>query len=97
MDPVRPGKGPLGALSALGPAARRALILVAVLSFGNAVFLVGQAFLLADLLADVVSRGLGEGGRTVQLAVLVALVVGRAGTSWAVRVVSARAAATAQR
>ncbi|MYW97058.1 thiol reductant ABC exporter subunit CydD [Amycolatopsis rubida] len=97
MDPVRPGKGPLGALSALGPAARRALILVAVLSFGNAVFLVGQAFLLADILADVVSRGLGEGGRTVQLTVLFALVVGRAGTSWAVRVVSARAAATAQR
>ncbi|WP_134727978.1 thiol reductant ABC exporter subunit CydD [Amycolatopsis nivea] len=97
MDPVRPGKGPLGALSALGPAARRALILVAVLSFGNAVFLVGQAFLLADILADVVSRGLGEGGRTVQLAVLFALVVGRAGTSWAVRVVSARAAASAQR
>ncbi|MGW7533697.1 thiol reductant ABC exporter subunit CydD [Amycolatopsis sp. NPDC054798] len=97
MDPVRPGKGPLGALSALGPAARRALILVAVLSFGNAVFLVGQAFLLANILADIVSRGLGEGGRTVQLAVLVALVVGRAGTSWAVRVVSARAAATAQR
>ncbi|MGW4396033.1 thiol reductant ABC exporter subunit CydD [Amycolatopsis nivea] len=97
MDPVRPGKGPLGALSALGPAARRALILVAVLSFGNAVFLVGQAFLLAEILADVVSRGLGEGGRTVQLAVLFALVVGRAGTSWAVRVVSARAAATAQR
>ncbi|UKD53423.1 thiol reductant ABC exporter subunit CydD [Amycolatopsis sp. FU40] len=97
MDPARPGKGPLGALSALGPAARRALILVAVLSFGNAVFLVGQAFLLADILADVVSRGLGEGGRTVQLAALFALVVGRAGTSWAVRVVSARAAATAQR
>ncbi|MFD2467363.1 thiol reductant ABC exporter subunit CydD [Amycolatopsis silviterrae] len=97
MDPVRPGKGPLGALSALGPAARRALILVAVLSFGNAAFLVGQAFLLADILADVVSRGLGEGGRTVQLAVLLALVIGRAGTSWAVRVVSARAAATAQR
>ncbi|WP_051166113.1 thiol reductant ABC exporter subunit CydD [Amycolatopsis orientalis] len=95
LDPVRPGKGPLGALSALGPAARRALILVAVLSLGNAVFLVGQAFLLADLLADVVSQGIG--GRTVQLAVLFAFVVGRAGTSWAVRVVSARAAATAQR
>lgn len=97
MDPVRPGKGPLGAFSALGPPARRALTLVAALSFVNAVFLVGQAFLLADILADVVSRGLGEGGRTVQLAVLFALVVGRAGTSWAVRVVSARAAATAQR
>ncbi|GAB3356152.1 thiol reductant ABC exporter subunit CydD [Amycolatopsis echigonensis] len=95
MDPVRPGKGPLGALSALGPSACRALTLVAVLSFANAVFLVGQAFLLADILAGVVSRGIG--GHTVQLAVLFALVVGRAGTSWAVRVVSARAAATAQR
>ncbi|PKV92824.1 ATP-binding cassette subfamily C protein CydD/ATP-binding cassette subfamily C protein CydCD [Amycolatopsis echigonensis] len=95
MDPVRPGKGPLGALSALGPSARRALTLVAVLSFANAVFLVGQAFLLADILAGVVSQGIG--GHTVQLTVLFALVVGRAGTSWAVRVVSARAAATAQR
>ena len=95
MDPVRLGKGPLGALSALGPSARRALTLVAVLSFANAVFLVGQAFLLADILAAVVSRGIG--GHTVQLAALFALVVGRAGTSWPVRVVSARAAATAQR
>ncbi|WP_020663435.1 thiol reductant ABC exporter subunit CydD [Amycolatopsis benzoatilytica] len=95
MDPVRPGKGPLGAFSALGPAARRALTLVAALSFGNAIFLVGQAFLLADVLASIVARGFG--GSTVQLTVLCALVVGRAGTSWAVRVVSARAAATAQR
>ncbi|WP_051792014.1 thiol reductant ABC exporter subunit CydD [Amycolatopsis jejuensis] len=95
MDPTRPGKGPLGALSALGPAARRALILVAVLSFGNSVFLVGQAFLLAAVLASIVSQGIGGG--TAQLSALFALVVGRAGTSWAVRVVSARAAATAQR
>ncbi|WUL72114.1 thiol reductant ABC exporter subunit CydD [Amycolatopsis sp. NBC_00345] len=94
MDPVRPGKGPLGALPALGPAARRALILVAVLSLVNAAFLVAQAFLLADVLASVVSTGIG--GRTVQLAVLFALVAGRALTGWAVRVVSARAAATAQ-
>nr|WP_245787525.1 thiol reductant ABC exporter subunit CydD [Amycolatopsis saalfeldensis] len=94
MDPVRPGKGPLGALPALGPAARRALILVAVLSLVNAAFLVAQAFLLADVLASVVSTGIG--GRTVQLAALFALVAGRALTGWAVRVVSARAAATAQ-
>ncbi|WUV60359.1 thiol reductant ABC exporter subunit CydD [Amycolatopsis sp. NBC_01480] len=94
MDPVRPGKGPLGALPALGPAARRALILVAVLSLVNAAFLVAQAFLLADVLASVVSTGIG--GRTAQLAALFALVAGRALTGWAVRVVSARAAATAQ-
>ncbi|MGH8917616.1 MAG: ABC transporter ATP-binding protein/permease, partial [Actinomycetes bacterium] len=94
VDPVRPGKGPLGALPALGPAARRALILVAVLSLVNAAFLVAQAFLLADVLASVVSTGIG--GRAVQLAALFALVAGRALTGWAVRVVSARAAATAQ-
>ncbi|MEV4595933.1 thiol reductant ABC exporter subunit CydD [Amycolatopsis sp. NPDC049253] len=94
MDQVRPGKGPLGALSALGPAARRALLLVAALSFVNAVFLVVQAFLLADVLASIVSTGIG--GRTAQLVALFALVAGRAFTGWAVRVVSARAAATAQ-
>ncbi|MFF4598312.1 thiol reductant ABC exporter subunit CydC [Amycolatopsis sp. NPDC001319] len=94
MDQVRPGKGPLGALSALGPAARRALLLVAALSFVNAVFLVVQAFLLADVLASIVSTGIG--GRNAQLAALFALVAGRALTGWAVRVVSARAAATAQ-
>lgn len=94
MDQVRPGKGPLGALSALGPAARRALLLVTALSFANAVFLVAQAFLLADVLASIVSTGIG--GRTAQLAALFALVAGRAFTGWAVRVVSARAAATAQ-
>ncbi|WP_344858115.1 thiol reductant ABC exporter subunit CydD [Amycolatopsis ultiminotia] len=95
MDPVRPGKGPLGALPALGPAARRALILVAMLSLVNAVLLVAQAFLLADVLASIVSTGVG--GRTAQLAALFAIVVGRAFAGWAVRVVSARAAATAQR
>ncbi|MFI5615419.1 thiol reductant ABC exporter subunit CydC [Amycolatopsis sp. NPDC051903] len=94
MDQVRPGKGPLGALPALGPAARRALLLVAVLSFVNAVFLVAQAFLLADVLAAIVSTGAGV--RTAQLAALFAFVAGRALTGWAVRVVSARAAATAQ-
>ncbi|GAA4543024.1 thiol reductant ABC exporter subunit CydD [Amycolatopsis samaneae] len=94
MDPARPGKGPLGAFRALGPAARRALTQVAALSLLNAALLVTQAFLLADVLAAVVSTGIG--GRTAQLAVLLAVVAGRALTGWAVRVVSARAAATAK-
>ncbi|HWD05025.1 MAG TPA: thiol reductant ABC exporter subunit CydD [Amycolatopsis sp.] len=104
MDQVRPGKGPLGALPALGPSARRALLLVAALSFVNAVFLVAQAFLLADVLAAIVSTVTGSTGTgststgafTAQLAALFALVAGRALAGWAVRVVSARAAATAQ-
>ena len=94
MDSVRPGKGPLGALPALVPAVRRALALVGFLSFLNAVFLVAQAFLLADVLAAIV--GAGSGGRTAQPAALLALVAMRASTGWAVRTVSARAAATAQ-
>lgn len=94
MDPARPGKGPLGALAPLSVAARRALILSGLLSFINAALLVGQAFLLADVLSAVV-RG-ASGDRTAQLAVLLALVVGRALTGWAVRVVSARAAARAK-
>ncbi len=94
MDPARPGKGPLGALAPLSAAARRALILSGLLSFVNAVLLVGQAFLLADVLSAVV-RGV-PGDRTAWLAVLLAFVVGRALTGWAVRVVSARAAARAK-
>ncbi|MFE0313615.1 thiol reductant ABC exporter subunit CydD, partial [Amycolatopsis sp. NPDC058986] len=94
MDPARPGKGPLGAFRALGPAARRALTQVAALSLLNAALLVTQAFLLADVLASVVSTGVG--GRTAQLAVLLAVVAGRALAGWAVRVISARAAATAK-
>lgn len=95
VDSARPGKGPLGALPALVPAVRRALALVGFLSFLNAAALVAQAFLLADVLAAIV--GAGSGGRTTQLAALLALVVTRALTGWAVRTVSARAAATAQR
>ncbi|MEV6619581.1 thiol reductant ABC exporter subunit CydC [Amycolatopsis sp. NPDC051106] len=95
MDSARPGKGPLGALPALVPAVRRALALVGFLAFLNALALVAQAFLLADVLAAIV--GAGSGGRTAQLAALLALVVTRALTGWAVRTVSARAAATAQR
>lgn len=94
VDTTRPGKGPLGALPALVPAVRRALALVGFLSFLDAVFLVAQAFLLADVLAGIV--GAGSGGHTVQLAALLALVVTRASTGWAVRTFSARAAATAQ-
>ncbi|UOZ09163.1 thiol reductant ABC exporter subunit CydC [Amycolatopsis sp. WQ 127309] len=95
MDSARPGKGPLGALPALVPAVRRALALVGILSFLNAAALVAQAFLLADVLAAIV--GAGFGGRTAQLAALLALVATRALTGWAVRTVAARAAATAQR
>ncbi|MBE1499504.1 ATP-binding cassette subfamily C protein CydD/ATP-binding cassette subfamily C protein CydCD [Amycolatopsis lexingtonensis] len=95
VDSARPGKGPLGALPALVPAVRRALALVGFLAFLNAAALVAQAFLLADVLAAIV--GAGSGGRTAQLAALLALVVTRALTGWAVRTVSARAAATAQR
>ncbi|MET8993594.1 thiol reductant ABC exporter subunit CydD [Amycolatopsis sp. NPDC004169] len=95
VDSARPGKGPLGALPALVPSVRRALALVAVLSFVNAAALVAQAFLLADVLAAI--AGAGSGGRTAQLAVLLALVATRALTGWAVRTVSARAAATAHR
>ncbi|MFI6300939.1 ABC transporter transmembrane domain-containing protein, partial [Amycolatopsis thailandensis] len=94
MDPARPGKGPLGALAPLSSAARRALILSAILSFVNAVLLVGQAFLLADVLSAVVRGTMGD--RTAQLAVLLALVAGRALTGWAVRIVSVRAAARAK-
>jgi thiol reductant ABC exporter CydD subunit/thiol reductant ABC exporter CydC subunit len=95
MDSARPGKGPLGALPALVPAVRRALALVGLLSFLNAAALVAQAFLLADVLATIV--GAGSGGSTAQLAALLALVATRASTGWAVRTVSARAAATAHR
>ncbi|RSN38182.1 thiol reductant ABC exporter subunit CydC [Amycolatopsis sp. WAC 01416] len=94
MDPARPGKGPLGALAPLSSAARRALILSGILSFVNAILLVGQAFLLADVLSAVV-RGT-PGDRTAGLAVLLALVAGRALTGWAVRIVSVRAAARAK-
>ncbi|HEY3468567.1 MAG TPA: ABC transporter transmembrane domain-containing protein, partial [Amycolatopsis sp.] len=95
VDSARPGKGPLGALPALVPAVRRALALVGFLSFLHAAALVAQAFLLADVLATIV--GAGTGGRTAQLAALLALVATRALTGWAVRTVSARAAVTAQR
>jgi ABC-type transport system involved in cytochrome bd biosynthesis fused ATPase/permease subunit len=87
-------RGPLGALPALSATARRALISTAVLSLLNAGLLVAQAFLLADVLASIVG---GRGGPYVgRLAILLGLVAGRAVAGWAVKVVSARAAAGAK-
>ncbi|HKN51958.1 MAG TPA: thiol reductant ABC exporter subunit CydD, partial [Amycolatopsis sp.] len=56
---------------------------------------VAQAFLLAEVLSGIVRAG--SGGGTAQLVTLLALVAARALTGWAVRTVSARAAAGAQR
>jgi len=84
-------RGPLAGLPAT---ARRPLILTGVLSFVNAGLLVAQAFLLAGVLASIVA-GRGD-GYVVQLSVLLGLVAGRALVGWAVKVVSARAAAGAK-
>ncbi|HEV7978094.1 thiol reductant ABC exporter subunit CydD [Amycolatopsis sp.] len=87
-------KGPLGELPTLSATARRALIWAGVLSFLNAGLLIAQAFLLADVLASIVGdRG---GSYPGQLSALLGLVVGRALVGWAVKVVSARAAAGAK-
>jgi ATP-binding cassette subfamily C protein CydCD len=87
-------KGPLGALPSLSVTARRALILTGAFSLVNAAFLVAQAFLLADVLAAIV-RGQAS-GHGVELAILLAVIAGRALAGWAVKVVSARAAAGAK-
>jgi ATP-binding cassette subfamily C protein CydCD len=88
------GRGPLGALPALSATARRALVLSAVLAFGNAGALVAQAFLLASVLADVVA---GEvTGHAPVLAALAGTVILRGVLGWALRVVAARAAAGAK-
>jgi thiol reductant ABC exporter CydD subunit/thiol reductant ABC exporter CydC subunit len=84
-------KGPLAGLPAT---ARRPLILTGVLAFVNAGLLVAQAFLLAGVLASIVA-GRGD-GYVVQLGVLLGSVAGRALVGWAVKVVSARAAAGAK-
>ena len=84
-------RGPLAGLPAT---ARRPLIFTGVLSFVNAGLLVAQAFLLAGVLASIVA-GRGD-GYVVQLSVLLGLVAGRALVGWAVKVVSARAAAGAK-
>ncbi|WP_344056602.1 thiol reductant ABC exporter subunit CydD, partial [Prauserella halophila] len=94
----RVGHGPLGALPALSPAARRALAASGVLALLNAACLVAQAFLLASVLADVVSGGGAErtGDLAPRLGLLLATVVARAVLAWAIRVVAARAAAGAK-
>ncbi|MCR3720254.1 MULTISPECIES: thiol reductant ABC exporter subunit CydD [Prauserella salsuginis group] len=96
----RVGHGPLGALPALSPAARRALAASGVLALLNAACLVAQAFLLASVLADVVvggGAGAGHtGGLAPRLGLLLATVAGRAVLAWAIRVVAARAAAGAK-
>lgn len=85
-----PARGPLGALPGLSAVARRALAHVALLSLAAAGLLVAQAFLLADVLASIVEEQLD--GLSLSLTVLAGVVAGRALTTWAVRVVSARAA-----
>ncbi|TVT62955.1 thiol reductant ABC exporter subunit CydD [Amycolatopsis rhizosphaerae] len=93
VDTVRPGKGPLGALPHLSRAARRALALAGLLSLGNAVALVAQAFLLASVCAAVVA---GKAVPVVSVGVLLGVVLARALLAWGLRVVSARAAAGAK-
>ncbi|PXY31806.1 thiol reductant ABC exporter subunit CydD [Prauserella muralis] len=93
-DTPRTGRGPLGALPALSAAARRALAVAAVLAALNAAGLVAQAFLLAGMLADLVAGH--TGGHGPRLLALAAVVLARALVSWAIRVVTARAAAGAK-
>lgn len=91
VDTLRAGKGPLGALPALSATARRALAGTGTLAALNALALVAQAFVLASVLADVVSGSTGHLGP--RLAVLAGVVVARAMIGWATRSVAARAAA----
>ncbi|MBB3049501.1 thiol reductant ABC exporter CydD subunit/thiol reductant ABC exporter CydC subunit [Prauserella isguenensis] len=90
----RVGHGPLGALPALSPAARRALATSGVLALLDAACLVAQAFLLASVLADIVAGHNGD--LAPRLGLLLATVAGRAVLAWAIRVVAARAAAGAK-
>lgn len=92
--PRLPGRSPLGALPALSPVARRALVQVAGLSLVNTVLLVVQAFLLAAMLASIVDGSVADG---VALWWLAGVVAGRGLVSWANRVVAARAAAGVKR
>ncbi|MGM1058155.1 thiol reductant ABC exporter subunit CydD [Saccharothrix sp. Mg75] len=82
---TKPGKGPLGALPALSGAARRALVLCALLAALTAGALVWQAVALASALVS--------GG---SLWVLAAAVVVRALLAWATESAAARAAAGAK-
>ncbi|MCU1685541.1 MAG: fused ATPase and permease component of transport system [Amycolatopsis sp.] len=86
--------GPLGALPSLSATARRALVLTGALSLVNAGLLVAQAFLLADVLAEIVAGH--AGGHGGQLVILLSVVAGRSLAGWAIKVVSARAAAGAK-
>ncbi|XVV03974.1 thiol reductant ABC exporter subunit CydC [Actinosynnema sp. CA-248983] len=81
----KPGRGPLGALPALSPSARRALTLCAVLAALSAGALVFQAVTLASALVS--------GG---SLWLLGCAVVARAVLAWATETVAARAAAGAK-
>lgn len=88
--------GPLGALPRLSGAARRALVVAGLLSVGNAVALIMQAWALGSALAAVVTRGAAPEAIGHYLVVLAAAVVARAVLGWATETVSARAAAGAK-
>ncbi|MDA3646025.1 thiol reductant ABC exporter subunit CydD [Saccharopolyspora indica] len=88
--------GPLGALPRLSASARRALVVAGLLSVGNAVALIVQAWALGSALAAVVTRGAGPGEIGDHLIVLAGAVVARAALAWATESVSARAAAGAK-
>lgn len=94
VDTARPGKGPLGALPALSAAARRALALAAAIAVVRAGSLVAQGFLLASVLASIVQKETGElGDFSARLAALLGVLIVRSLAGWALKVVSARAAA----
>ncbi|GLZ32569.1 thiol reductant ABC exporter subunit CydC [Lentzea sp. NBRC 105346] len=78
-------RGPLGALPALSRSARKALVLVGVLAFLNALALVAQAVALATALTAHTG-----------LPLLLIAVVARAGLAWATESAAARAAAGAK-
>ncbi|MER5394446.1 thiol reductant ABC exporter subunit CydD [Saccharopolyspora sp. NPDC002686] len=88
--------GPLGALPRLSASARRALVVAGLLSVGNAVALIVQAWALGSALAAVVTRGVEPSEISRYLVVLAVAVVARAVLGWATESVSARAAAGAK-
>jgi thiol reductant ABC exporter CydD subunit/thiol reductant ABC exporter CydC subunit len=84
--------GPLGALPALSPAARRALTGGVALAVADALALVVAAWSLSGALAAIINGArLGP-----QLAIFAAAIAARALLSWANRTVAARAAAGAK-
>ncbi|MER6989533.1 thiol reductant ABC exporter subunit CydD [Saccharopolyspora hirsuta] len=88
--------GPLGALPRLSASARRALAVAGLLSVGNAIALIVQAWALGSALAAVVTRGAAPDEIGDYLVVLAGAVVARAVLGWATESVSARAAAGAK-